>query len=64
MGIDGRLGNAIGGDRARPGELRKIGGGVSHFEAGIFSWENGFGGRKIGGCQAMAPARLAGMSGQ
>ena len=28
--------------------------------AGIFSWENGLGGRKIGGCRAGAPARLAG----
>jgi hypothetical protein len=43
---------------------RKIGSGVSHFEAGIFSGANGSGGRKIGGCHAMAPARLAGMSDQ
>jgi hypothetical protein len=43
---------------------RKIGSGVSHFEAGIFSGANGSGGRKIGGCHAIAPAWLAGMSDQ
>jgi hypothetical protein len=46
------------------GEFRKIGGGVTQAEAGIFSWENGFGGRKTGACHAIAPARLAGMSDQ
>jgi hypothetical protein len=43
---------------------RKIGCGVTHAEAGMFSPENGSGGRKIGGCHAIAPARLAGMSDQ
>jgi hypothetical protein len=37
VGIDGAPGGAAGGDGDCPGEFRKIGGGVSDFEAGMFS---------------------------
>jgi hypothetical protein len=51
-------------DENCPSELGKIGGGVTQGEAGMFWGEDGSGDRKIGGCQAIAPARLAGMSAQ
>jgi hypothetical protein len=47
-----------------PNELGKIGSGVTHFDAGMFSGENGLEDGKIGGCQATAVRRLAGMSAQ
>jgi hypothetical protein len=63
-GVPRILGGAFPIDGNCPGEFRKIGSGVTQAEAGMFSGENGLEDGKIGGCHAIAPTRLAGMSAQ
>jgi hypothetical protein len=60
----GRLASAFAADGNCPNGSGKNGGDGTQADAGMFCGEDGSGDRKIGGCQANAPARLAGICDQ